>query len=343
MWNIATRRAVPSIRSMTSSSSRRQQVNVLTIDRRDEAAIDPRADIVREHVGLVLDGLDRGDVVLEPIGLGEQAGQESCRFLQSLRKFVEQDEEAFVSWNEAHWVSSEVAEGHAASSASPWRGLRDSIVTNIASPGSGAQRAPGAPRIAERISDRAERGVARGDRELQLSPVREARLVSPVSAAAGGRAWRHRPSSPGQSITDQSSGYAARNAWRPRKEIQPASGAGHCRGPRRPDSSYTCQCTPSESTNFLVRATPRLRTGSARPLCTGRAGRDNFLAGRQCNRRRNRNARCFGVIVTQSRQRYVIDDVAGAALTHRTVPCGRDVARRGRVRLTRRGSAWRVQ
>src|SRR5215204_3548661 len=88
----------------------REEVDILAIDRRHEAAIDARTHIVREHIGFVFDSLDSRDVVLEPIGFGEQSVQQSRRFLESLSQLVEQDEEAFVAWNEAHWVSSEVAE-----------------------------------------------------------------------------------------------------------------------------------------------------------------------------------------------------------------------------------------
>src|SRR5688500_1173786 len=65
---------------------RRQQVDVLTIDRRHEAAIDARTHIVREHIGFVFDSLDGRDVVLEPIGFGEQSVQQSRSFLESLRQ-----------------------------------------------------------------------------------------------------------------------------------------------------------------------------------------------------------------------------------------------------------------
>ena len=51
----ATRRAVEQVDDVIELG--REQMNVLAIDRRDEAAIDPRADVVRQHVRLVLDGL----------------------------------------------------------------------------------------------------------------------------------------------------------------------------------------------------------------------------------------------------------------------------------------------
>jgi len=88
---------------------RREAVNVLAVDRRDEAAIDPRADIVREHIRFVFDGLDGGDVMIEPVRFGQQAIQETGCFLESLRQLVEENEKAFVAWDEAHGVSSEVA------------------------------------------------------------------------------------------------------------------------------------------------------------------------------------------------------------------------------------------
>jgi hypothetical protein len=84
-------------------------VNIFAVDRRDEAAVDPRADIVREHVRLVLDGLDGGDVMIEPVRFGEQAIQETGCLLESLRQLVEENEKTFVAWDEAHRVSSEVA------------------------------------------------------------------------------------------------------------------------------------------------------------------------------------------------------------------------------------------
>src|SRR5215207_7891961 len=85
-------------------------MDVLTIDRRHEAAIDACAHIVREHIRLVLDGLDRGNILIEPIRLVEQAIQKARCFLQALGEFVEENEKAFVAWNETHGVSSEVAE-----------------------------------------------------------------------------------------------------------------------------------------------------------------------------------------------------------------------------------------
>src|SRR4051794_13094650 len=85
-------------------------MDVFTIDRCDEASIDPRPHIVREDVSLVLDRLDRGDVLIEAIGLVEQAIEQPRCFLQALGEFVEQNEKAFVAWNETHGVSSEVAE-----------------------------------------------------------------------------------------------------------------------------------------------------------------------------------------------------------------------------------------
>jgi hypothetical protein len=88
---------------------RGEAVNVLPVDRRDEAAVDPRADVVREHIRFVFYGLDGGDVVIEPVRLGEQAIQETRCFLESLRQLVEENEKAFVAWDEAHGVSSEVA------------------------------------------------------------------------------------------------------------------------------------------------------------------------------------------------------------------------------------------
>jgi len=45
----------------------------------------------------------------EPVRLGEQAIQETRCFLESLRQLVEENEKAFVAWDEAHGVSSEVA------------------------------------------------------------------------------------------------------------------------------------------------------------------------------------------------------------------------------------------
>src|SRR5262245_58280952 len=85
-------------------------MDVLAIDRRHEASIDARANIVCQHISFVLDCFDRRDIVIELVGLREQKREESRRFLQSLGEFVEQNEEAFVAWDETHGVSSGVAE-----------------------------------------------------------------------------------------------------------------------------------------------------------------------------------------------------------------------------------------
>jgi hypothetical protein len=89
---------------------RREQVNVFAINWRHEAAVDSRTDVVREHVRFVFDGLYRGDVVIELVGLCEEESEQPRRFFESLREFVEEGEESFVAWDEAHRVSSGVDE-----------------------------------------------------------------------------------------------------------------------------------------------------------------------------------------------------------------------------------------
>src|SRR5690348_4439464 len=63
---------------------RGEDVDVLTVDRGDETPVDARADVMREDVRFVLDGFDRGDIVIELVRLGEQAIQEASSFLQPL-------------------------------------------------------------------------------------------------------------------------------------------------------------------------------------------------------------------------------------------------------------------
>jgi hypothetical protein len=89
---------------------RREEVNIFAINWRHEAAVDSRTNIVREYVGFVFDGLYRGDVVIELVGLREKESEQPRRFFESLGEFVEEDEESFVAWDEAHRVSSEVDE-----------------------------------------------------------------------------------------------------------------------------------------------------------------------------------------------------------------------------------------
>src|SRR5215208_4870108 len=57
-------------------------------------------------------------------------------------------------------------------------------------------------------------------------------------------------------MTAQSSGYAARDRVAPREKKYSQPSCDNPRASESPESSYTCQCTPSESTNFRVGATP---------------------------------------------------------------------------------------
>ena len=59
-----------------------------------------------DGIGFVFDRFYGGDVMIELVWFCEQAIQETGRFLESLRQLVEQDEESFVSRDEAHGVSS---------------------------------------------------------------------------------------------------------------------------------------------------------------------------------------------------------------------------------------------
>ena len=96
----AARRAVHQVHDVVEP--RREPVDVLAVERRDEALVDPVHDLVRDHVGLVLEDLDLRREHLEPVRLVEQFVEHLRRPDHDRRERVEHVEEAFVFWNEPH-------------------------------------------------------------------------------------------------------------------------------------------------------------------------------------------------------------------------------------------------
>src|SRR5436190_10016407 len=76
-------------------------MDVLTIERGHEATVDARIDLMRELIGLVLNGLDRFDELLKSLGLLEQLMQQFRRAGKMPRELVEQREELLIPRNES--------------------------------------------------------------------------------------------------------------------------------------------------------------------------------------------------------------------------------------------------
>src|SRR5688500_17468161 len=79
----------------------RQRVDVLAVDRRDEALVDAGVDLMRELIRLVLDLLDRPNLLLQSCGVVKQLAQQARRVHQMCCELVEQREELLVPRNEA--------------------------------------------------------------------------------------------------------------------------------------------------------------------------------------------------------------------------------------------------
>src|SRR4051812_10253536 len=77
--------------------SRREEMDVLPVDRRDEALVDPGVDREGQDVRLMLDILDLLHEVRRPPRIGEELTQECRRRLEMLRQLVEQVEELLVA------------------------------------------------------------------------------------------------------------------------------------------------------------------------------------------------------------------------------------------------------
>src|SRR3954468_3327945 len=77
--------------------SRREEMDVLPVDRRDEALVDPGVDREGQDVRLMLDVLDLLHEVRRPSRIGEELTQECRRRLEVLRQLVEEVEELLVA------------------------------------------------------------------------------------------------------------------------------------------------------------------------------------------------------------------------------------------------------
>lgn len=80
---------------------RREPVNVLAIDRRNEALVDALIDRRGQQVGFVLDVLDRLDVFVHVPGIAEQRVQHARGRREVSRQLVEQLEELVVTREQA--------------------------------------------------------------------------------------------------------------------------------------------------------------------------------------------------------------------------------------------------
>src|SRR6478752_62281 len=80
---------------------RRKHVNVLTIDRRHEALVDPLIDRECERISLVLDVLDCANVITDVLRIIEQLRQHARRLRQMRRELIEEVEELFVTRNQS--------------------------------------------------------------------------------------------------------------------------------------------------------------------------------------------------------------------------------------------------
>src|SRR6478609_1635473 len=76
-------------------------MDVLAIDRRDEALVDPRVDREGQDVRLMLDVLDLPYQLRRPTRIGEQLIEETCRGLEMLRQLIEEVEELLIARDQA--------------------------------------------------------------------------------------------------------------------------------------------------------------------------------------------------------------------------------------------------
>src|SRR5437764_2209445 len=76
-------------------------MDVLAVDRRDEALVDPGVDREGQDVRLMLDVLDLPHQLRRPARIGEELIQESCRCLEMLRQLVEEVEKLLVARDQA--------------------------------------------------------------------------------------------------------------------------------------------------------------------------------------------------------------------------------------------------
>jgi hypothetical protein len=96
----ATRRAIDQVDHGVEFL--RQPVYVLTIERRDEAAVEAHAHFMDHGVGRMLHLLDFHDVMLEALRFCKHRRQEPGGFLHFRSELVEKGEEPFVAWYERH-------------------------------------------------------------------------------------------------------------------------------------------------------------------------------------------------------------------------------------------------
>src|SRR5687767_8600814 len=81
--------------------SRGQSMDVLAVERRYEAPVDPGVDLVGQLIRLVLDLLDRANLLLNPAGVREEVLEQARRRRQVSRQLVEEREELLVARNQA--------------------------------------------------------------------------------------------------------------------------------------------------------------------------------------------------------------------------------------------------
>src|SRR5256885_3733416 len=76
-------------------------MDVLAVDRRDEALVDPGVDREGQDVRLMFDVLDLSHQLRRPARIGEELIQETCRCLEMLRQLVEEIEELLIARDQA--------------------------------------------------------------------------------------------------------------------------------------------------------------------------------------------------------------------------------------------------
>jgi hypothetical protein len=75
-------------------------VDILSIDRRDEALVDALIDGDREGIGPVLDILDQPNVFGNVCGIVEERREHARRLRQMCRQLIEKVEKLFVTGNQ---------------------------------------------------------------------------------------------------------------------------------------------------------------------------------------------------------------------------------------------------
>src|SRR5439155_13271034 len=93
-----TRRSVQQVDHVVQAGG--EVMNVLTIDRRDEALVDPLVDGRRQQIGFVLHVFDRSDMRLHALRITQQVVQHPRGRRKMLGELIEEVEELLVAWDQ---------------------------------------------------------------------------------------------------------------------------------------------------------------------------------------------------------------------------------------------------